>query len=72
MESAAIFSVGMGVRMAGTRADACEQPAWLGVESDPTGNARHDALISTSRGSMRVHEEAMIAVHTARAMPAFP
>lgn len=77
MESAAIFSGGMGERMAGIRADAWEQPAWLGVESDPTGNARHDALISTSHSSVRVFiiamdEEVMIAEHTAHATPAFP
>jgi acetate kinase len=64
-----IFTAGIGEHAPEIRAMVCARLGWLGVDLDPTANARNAAIISTtgSRVSVRViptDEEAMIARHT--------
>jgi acetate kinase len=65
-----VFSAGIGENSAEIRRRICETCEWLGIELDPSANARNGPRISTdgSRASVWViptNEELMIARHTA-------
>ena len=67
---ALVFTAGIGENQPGVRRRRCARRAWLGVELDPTANARHGPRITRpAAGCRRVvptDEETMIARHVAR------
>jgi acetate kinase len=64
-----VFTAGIGERSAEIRKRVCERAAWLGIELDPTANARGGPCISAAGSRVAVYavptdEEQMIARHT--------
>jgi acetate kinase len=64
-----VFTAGIGERSAAIRERVCERAAWLGIELDPTANARGGPRISAAGSRVAVYavptdEEQMIARHT--------
>jgi acetate kinase len=65
---AIVFTAGIGEHAAVLRERVCRQAAWLGVEVDPTANAKHGPRISTAASKtaawvILTNEELMIARH---------
>jgi acetate kinase len=66
---ALVFTGGIGENAHAIRERICRGAAWLGVEIDPSANARHGPRITTASSSVAgwvipTDEERMIALHT--------
>jgi acetate kinase len=70
-----VFTAGIGERAAVVRAEVCRHLGHLGIQLDAERNAVHERIISRADGLCRTYvlatdEEAMIARHTLRIVPA--